>query len=49
MKTLLENGQLDGNCLTVTGPTIAENLKSVHGIAPGFVRSAGDAMSGVLT
>src|SRR5690349_13193545 len=27
MKTLLEHGYLDGNCLTVTGRTIAENLK----------------------
>jgi len=31
MKTLL-NGHLDGNCLTVTGRTIAENLKSVKPI-----------------
>src|SRR5512134_2499513 len=29
MKTLLDNGQLHGDCLTVTGRTIAENLKSV--------------------
>jgi dihydroxy-acid dehydratase len=29
MKTLLENGYLHGDCLTVTGRTIAENLKSV--------------------
>src|SRR6266567_3553909 len=29
MKTLLENGYLHGECLTVTGRTIAENLKSV--------------------
>jgi dihydroxyacid dehydratase/phosphogluconate dehydratase len=29
MKTLLDNGHLHGNCLTVTGRTIAENLKSV--------------------
>jgi dihydroxyacid dehydratase/phosphogluconate dehydratase len=29
MKTLLDNGYLHGNCLTVTGRTIAENLKSV--------------------
>jgi hypothetical protein len=33
MKTLLENGQLDGNCLTVTGRTITENLKGVSPIA----------------
>ena len=29
MKTLLDNGHLHGECLTVTGRTIAENLKSV--------------------
>jgi dihydroxy-acid dehydratase len=29
MKTLLDKGHLHGNCLTVTGRTIAENLKSV--------------------
>jgi dihydroxy-acid dehydratase len=29
MKTLLENGHLHGDCLTVTGRTIAENLKGV--------------------
>ena len=28
-KTLLDNGHLRGNCLTATGRTIAENLKSV--------------------
>src|ERR1700727_2949967 len=28
MKTLLDNGHLHGDCLTVTGRTIAENLKS---------------------
>jgi dihydroxyacid dehydratase/phosphogluconate dehydratase len=32
MKTLLDNGHLDGDCLTVTGRTIAENLKSVKPI-----------------
>jgi dihydroxy-acid dehydratase len=30
MKTLLDNGYLHGDCLTVTGRTIAENLKSVR-------------------
>src|SRR5947208_5622892 len=30
MKTLLEHGYLNGNCMTVTGRTIAENLKSVR-------------------
>jgi dihydroxy-acid dehydratase len=29
MKTLLDHGHLHGECLTVTGRTIAENLKSV--------------------
>ena len=29
MKTLLDNGHLHGDCTTVTGRTIAENLKSV--------------------
>jgi dihydroxy-acid dehydratase len=29
MKTLLEHGYMHGECLTVTGRTIAENLKSV--------------------
>src|ERR1700726_1344734 len=29
MKTLLDNGHLHGDCLTVTGRTISENLKSV--------------------
>ena len=33
MKTLLDNGHRDGNCLTVTGRTIAENLKSVKPMA----------------
>jgi dihydroxy-acid dehydratase len=35
MKYLLEKGYLDGNCLTVTGKTIAENLKDVPGLAEG--------------
>jgi dihydroxy-acid dehydratase len=30
MKTLLDNGFLHGDCLTVTGRTIAENLKNVR-------------------
>jgi dihydroxy-acid dehydratase len=30
MKTLLEGGYLHGDCLTVTGKTIAENLKDVE-------------------
>jgi dihydroxyacid dehydratase/phosphogluconate dehydratase len=29
MKTMLDSGRLHGDCITVTGRTIAENLKSV--------------------
>ena len=29
MKTLLDHGYLHGDCMTVTGRTIAENLKRV--------------------
>ena len=32
MKTLLDNGHADGDCVTVMGQTIAENLKSVKPI-----------------
>jgi len=35
MKYLLEKGLLDGSCLTVTGKTVAENLKSVPGLKAG--------------
>jgi dihydroxy-acid dehydratase len=35
MKYLLENGLLDGSCLTVTGRTIAENLKDAKPLAEG--------------
>ncbi len=35
MKYLLEKGFLDGSCMTVTGKTIAENLKDVPGLATG--------------
>lgn len=35
MKYLLEKGFLDGSCLTVTGKTIAENLKDLKGLAEG--------------
>ena len=34
-KLLLENGYLDGDCLTVTGKTLAENLKKVPGLVRG--------------
>jgi dihydroxyacid dehydratase/phosphogluconate dehydratase len=41
MKTLLDNGHFHGDCLTVTGRTIAENLKSVKwNPRPDVVRSA---------
>jgi len=29
MKTLLDHGYLHGDCMTVTGRTIAENMRSV--------------------
>jgi dihydroxy-acid dehydratase len=32
MKLLLEEGIIDGNCMTVTGKTIAENLKDVKAL-----------------
>ena len=35
MKYLLEKGLLNGDCLTVTGKTIAENLKNLPGLKPG--------------
>jgi len=35
MKYLLDNGYLDGGCLTVTGRTLAENLAEVPGLADG--------------
>ncbi len=35
MKMLLEEGLIDGSALTVTGKTIAENLKLVDPLAPG--------------
>ena len=34
MKMLLDHGLLHGDCLTVTGKTIAENLKDVSGMPP---------------
>src|SRR6202035_664865 len=41
MKTLLDPGHLHGDCLTVTGRTIAETLKSVNSNRhPDVVRSA---------
>jgi dihydroxy-acid dehydratase len=35
MKFLLEQGMLDGSCLTVTGKTLAENLAEVPGLQEG--------------
>jgi dihydroxy-acid dehydratase len=35
MKMLLEAGLIDGDCLTVTGMTVRENLKDLPGLAPG--------------
>ncbi|KAJ3282164.1 hypothetical protein HK104_011058 [Borealophlyctis nickersoniae] len=35
LKYLLEEGLLHGDCLTVTGKTLAENLKDLPGLTPG--------------
>ena len=35
MKYLLEEGYLDGDCLTVTGRTLAENLQDLPGLREG--------------
>jgi len=35
MKYLLEQGLIDGSCLTVTGNTVAENLQAVPGLTAG--------------
>jgi dihydroxy-acid dehydratase len=35
MKYLLDKGLLDGDCMTVTGKTLAENLASSKGLAAG--------------
>ena len=35
MKMLLDNGLLNGDCLTVTGKSVAENLQEVRALAPG--------------
>lgn len=35
MKYLLENGMLDGSCMTVTGKTMAENLSELPGLKAG--------------
>jgi dihydroxy-acid dehydratase len=35
MKYLLDKGLMDGDCMTVTGKTLAENLATNKGLAPG--------------
>jgi dihydroxyacid dehydratase/phosphogluconate dehydratase len=35
IKMLLEAGLLNGNCMSVTGKTLAENVKSLPGLQPG--------------
>eukprot|EP01047_Picozoa_sp_COSAG01_P115844 COSAG01_NODE_44509_length_418_cov_1.216301_1_plen_109_part_01 len=35
MKLLLERGYLHGDCMTVTGQTVAENLAELPGLAEG--------------
>ncbi|KAJ3268268.1 hypothetical protein HDV01_003219 [Terramyces sp. JEL0728] len=35
LKYLLEKGKIHGDCLTVTGKTLAENLESLPGLTPG--------------
>jgi len=35
MKYLLDKGLMDGDCLTITGKTLAENLASSKGLKPG--------------
>ena len=35
LKYMLQNGMLHGDCLTVTGKTLAENLADVPGLRPG--------------
>ena len=49
MKILLEKGILHGDCLTITGKTVAENLENVAGEAPGnqdIIRSWDDPLYG---
>lgn len=35
MKYLFQNGMLHGNCMTVTGKTISENLENINGLTKG--------------
>lgn len=46
MKLLLDEGLLHGDCITVTGKTVAENLKVVHELAEGqtVVRPTSDPL-----
>jgi dihydroxy-acid dehydratase len=45
MKTLLEAGHLHGDCMTVTGQTIAENLKGVEWREQEVIRPASNPLS----
>ena len=38
MKFLLENNYIDGDCITVTGKTLSENLANIPGLASGQER-----------
>ena len=46
MKYLLENGMLHGQCLTVTGRSVAENLRELPALTPGqtIIRPLSDAI-----
>jgi dihydroxy-acid dehydratase len=46
MKMLLEAGLLHGGCMTVTGKTLAENMKGAEGLKPGqkVIRSLKDPL-----
>lgn len=46
MKYLLKEGMLHGDCLTVTGKTIAENLKDMSDLVPNqtIVRKKSEAL-----
>ena len=43
MKTLLDHGHLHGDCMTVTGRTIADNLKRK------YAQQVGSALAGAVT
>ncbi len=46
MKLLLEEGYLEGSCMTVTGKTVAENLSEVKPLEPGqqIIRTPADPL-----